>query len=92
VDRKEELVKLFAKGSRVKQSAYGSGTVTSSDERYTVIEFDNHGKRTFVTDMVTLGASDEPAPNRPEKKRRQSTKTAGAKAPTAKVPAAKARA
>jgi len=71
-------VKLFAKGSRVKQSAYGSGTVTSSDERYTVIEFDNHGKRTFVTDMVTLGASDEPAPNRPEKKRRQSTKAPAA--------------
>ena len=64
-------MKLFAKGSRVMQSQYGSGTVTSSDERYTVIEFDHHGRRTFVTDMVTLGASDEPAPNRPEKAKRR---------------------
>ena len=64
-------MKLFAKGSRVKQSAYGSGTVASSDERYTVIEFDHHGRRTFVTDMVTLDKSDEPAPNKPEKTRRK---------------------
>ena len=64
-------MKLFAKGSRVKQSDYGSGTVASSDERYTIIEFDNHGRRTFVTDMVTLDKSDEPAPNKPEKARRK---------------------
>ena len=63
-------MKLFAKGSRVMQSQYGSGTVTTSDERYTVIEFDNNGKKTFVTDMVTLGPTDEPAPNRPEKAKR----------------------
>ena len=67
-------MKLFAKGSRVLQTQYGSGTVASSDERYTVIEFDHHGRRTFVTDMVSLGASDEPAPNRPEKKRRAPVK------------------
>jgi len=36
-----------------------------------VIEFDQHGKRTFVTDMVTLGASTEPAPNKPEKAKRR---------------------
>ena len=64
-------MKLFAKGSRVMQSQYGSGTVMSSDERYTVIEFDVHGKRTFITDMVTLGATNEPAPNKPEKVRRR---------------------
>ena len=64
-------MKLFAKGSRVKQSAYGSGTVTSSDERYTVVEFDEHGRKTFVTDMVTLDKSDEPAPNKPDKAKRR---------------------
>jgi hypothetical protein len=64
-------MKLFAKGSRVLQSQYGSGTVMTSDERYTVIEFDQHGKRTFITDMVALSASDEPAPNKPEKTRRR---------------------
>ena len=67
-------MKLYSKGSRVVQSQYGLGTVTSSDERYTVIEFDQHGRRTFVTDMVTLGESNEPAPNRPEKKRKSAAK------------------
>ena len=79
-------VKLFAKGNRVTQADYGSGTITSSDERYTVIEFDNHGRRVFVTDMVTLGKSDEPAPERPAKKARKTpAKTATAKATTAKA-------
>ena len=64
-------MKLFAKGSRVSQAQYGSGTVMSSDERYTVIEFDQHGTRRFVTDMVTLGPTNEPAPNKPEKSRRR---------------------
>jgi hypothetical protein len=74
-------VKLFAKGNRVTQPDYGSGTITSTDERYTVIEFDNHGRRVFVTDMVTLGKSDEPAPDRPAKRtRKATTKTAGTKA------------
>jgi hypothetical protein len=32
------IVKLYTKGSRVSQASYGPGTVTSSDERYTVID------------------------------------------------------
>jgi hypothetical protein len=60
-------VKLFAKNSRVTQATYGAGTITSSDERYTVIEFDQHGRRVFLTDMVTLAKTDQPAPNRPSK-------------------------
>ncbi len=72
-------MKLFAKGNRVTQPDYGSGTITSTDERYTVIEFDNHGRRVFVTDMVTLGKSDEPAPDRPAKRTRKSPKAAGTK-------------
>lgn len=76
-------MKLYAKGSRVTQSDYGSGTVASSDERYTVIEFDNHGRRTFVTDMVVLAKSDEPAPNKPAKAKRRAPVAAdkGDKAP-----------
>lgn len=75
-------MKPFAKNSRVSQANYGSGTVTSSDERYTVIEFDQHGKKTFLTDMVTLSKSDEPAPNRPvkEKRKKAAPKAAAAKA------------
>ena len=33
--------------------------------------FDNHGGRVFITDMVTLGKTDEPAPNKPAKGRRK---------------------
>lgn len=78
-------MKLFAKGNRVSQANYGAGTVISSDERYTIIEFDNHGRRVFITDMVTLGKTDEPAPNKPTKTRRKKADPATKKAePAAK--------
>ncbi len=73
------IVKLYTKGSRVTQSVYGPGTVTSSDERYTVIEFDNHGRRMFMTDMVVLAKTDEPAPAKPAKGRRRKTAETAAK-------------
>jgi hypothetical protein len=71
-------VKLHSKGSRVTHASYGPGTVTTSDEKYTHIEFDNHGRRTFLTDMVVLAKTDEPAPDKPATKRK-STKKAAAK-------------
>jgi hypothetical protein len=74
-------VKLFAKGNRVSHGDYGNGTITSSEEKYTVIEFDNHGRKVFLTDMVQLAKSDEPAPDKPakEKRRKAAPKTAAAK-------------
>ena len=74
-------MKLYTKGSRVMQSTYGSGTVTSSDEKYTVIEFDEHGRRVFLTDVVTLTKSDVAAPNKPSKGKR-TKKAAVAETPT----------
>ena len=72
-------MKLFAKNSRVAQANYGPGTVTSSDERYTVIEFDNHGRRVFMTDMVTLTKTDQPAPaSAGKEKRKKAAKTTAA--------------
>jgi hypothetical protein len=68
-------MRLFTKGNRVVQPQYGIGTITSTDENHTVIEFDLHGRRTFITNMVSLEASDEPAPARAEKGRRRSTRT-----------------
>jgi hypothetical protein len=75
-------VKLFAKGNRVTQATYGAGTITSSDERYTVIEFDNHGRRVFITDMVTLGQTDEPAPKKKKAAAKRTKKVAAAEAAT----------
>ena len=72
-------MKLYTKGSRVTQATYGSGTVTSSDEKYTVIEFDEHGRRVFLTDVVTLTKSETPAPNKPSKAKRKKAVVAPAK-------------
>ena len=70
-------MKPFAKNSRVTQPNYGPGTVTSSDDRYTVIEFDEHGRRVFLTDMVSLASTHQPAPARPAREKRK----AAAKSP-----------
>lgn len=64
-------MKLFAKGNRVSHADYGNGTITSSEEKYTIIEFDNHGRKVFLTDMVQLSKSDEPAPDKPAKEKRK---------------------
>jgi hypothetical protein len=71
-------VKLFAKGNRVTQATYGAGTITSTDERYTVIEFDNHGRRVFITDMVALSRTDEPAPKKKVTRRKKTVVAAAA--------------
>jgi hypothetical protein len=54
----------FNKGDRVVQANYGAGTLLEVDEHHTVIEFDQHGRRTFVTRMVQLESTNEPAPAR----------------------------
>jgi len=62
-------MRIFASGDRVRQPQYGAGTVTSADEHHTVIDFDEHGVHRFVTAMVTLEATSEPAPPRPRRGR-----------------------
>lgn len=57
-------MRLFAKGDRVTQPNYGPGTVTEVNAYHTVIEFDQHGTRTFVTDRVMLEPTNEPPPTR----------------------------
>ncbi len=67
----------FAVGDRVTQPQYGAGTITSVDESRTVIEFDEHGTRTFATSIVVLERTATPAPVRAARGRR--------KAPAAKT-------
>jgi Protein of unknown function (DUF3553) len=64
---------VFAKGDRVTQPQYGAGTVTSANERHTVIEFDEHGTRTFSTPMVVLEPTNVSAPDRPKRRRTKKT-------------------
>jgi hypothetical protein len=64
-------VNLFSVGARVAQSTYGAGTVTLINEYHTVIDFDEHGSRTFATPVVQLEPTDMLAPERPKPARRK---------------------
>ena len=48
---------IFTVGNRVVQARYGTGTVISSNEYHTVVEFDEHGVRNFSTAIVKLEKS-----------------------------------
>ncbi len=60
-------MKGFTKGDRVLHAQYGTGTLTDVNEYHTVIDFDEHGPRKFVTNLVVIEASRVPAPERPAK-------------------------
>jgi hypothetical protein len=62
-------MKAWTKGDRVVQATYGPGTLVEVNEHHTVIDFDDHGRRTFATRLVVLQATNEPAPVKPPKKR-----------------------
>ena len=49
---------------RVHHDKYGLGVVSATDSEYTVIEFDEHGKKKFVTRLVSLQVSEEPPPRK----------------------------
>jgi len=53
-------------GDRVAHAQYGDGTVTSVNEYHTVIHFDAHGVRTFVSPRVVLTESHTPPPEKPK--------------------------
>ncbi len=62
-------MKSWTKGDRVVQPTYGAGTLVEVNEHHTVIDFDEHGRRTFSTRLVTLQATTEPAPAKAPRKR-----------------------
>ena len=67
-------MKGWSKGDRVVQAAYGCGTLVDVNEHHTVINFDEHGRRTFATRLVVLQATNEPAPNKPSRARAKKKK------------------
>jgi hypothetical protein len=69
-------MKAWAKGDRVAQPTYGSGTLVEVNEHHTVIDFDEHGRRTFATRLVVLSATNDPAPAKTPRKRAVKKKTA----------------
>ena len=58
------------------QPTYGSGTLVEVNEHHTVIDFDEHGRRTFATRLVVLQATNDPAPAKAPRKRAVKKKTA----------------
>jgi hypothetical protein len=68
-------MRLYTIGDRVSQAQYGVGTVTASNEYHTVIDFDEHGPRTFATPLVRLERSTISAPDRPQKKTARAKRT-----------------
>ena len=76
-----EPMKSWTKGDRVVQPTYGPGTLVEVNEHHTVIDFDEHGRRTFATRLVTLQSTNEPAPNKPVRKRATKAKAKEPKEP-----------
>ena len=63
------MSKAWTKGDRVVQPTYGPGTLVEVNEHHTVIDFDEHGRRTFATRLVVLQSTNEPAPAKSPRKR-----------------------
>ncbi len=75
-------MKSMPVSSRINHQKYGLGVISEVDPQYTTIEFDNHGKKKFVTDIVSLESSDEPPPKRRRGGRKKATTKAATKAAT----------
>ena len=68
---------VYAIGDRVTQAQYGDGTITTANDRHTIIDFDVHGVRTFVTSLVQLARSSTLAPPKAQRPKRSARKAKG---------------
>ena len=69
-------------GQYIKHFQYGCGVVTQSNAERTTIDFDTHGIKLFVTDLMVV----EPADGVPPKRRRAKRVKAVAPAVASAVP------
>ena len=60
----------LGEGQQLKHQQYGLGVVTQSDNDRTTIDFDDYGRKLFVTSMMTVELIGE-APAVPPKRRRR---------------------
>ncbi len=67
-------MQVLANGQQVKHSQYGLGIVTESDVERTAIDFDDHGRKLFVTSLMNAELIGE-APVNPVRSKRRSRKT-----------------
>lgn len=71
-----------SKGDRVAHGEYGPGTITEQDVYHTVIDFDAHGSRRFVTSKVVLERTSVPGPTAAERRSTAKPRASKAKKPT----------
>jgi hypothetical protein len=67
-------VQVLSSGQQVKHEQYGLGVVTESDTEHTAIDFDDHGRKLFVTSLMNAELIGEAPPN-PTRTKRRSRKT-----------------
>ena len=70
---------------RVIHEKYGLGVISEADPQYTIIEFDEHGSKKFLTRLVSLQSSDEPPPKRRRARKKAGTTAAKKKTTTKKT-------
>ena len=63
-------MKSYPVTQRITHTKYGLGVIAESDADYTVIDFDEHGRKKFVTRIVTIETSDAPPPKRRRRKKK----------------------
>ena len=68
-------MQVLSTGQQIKHQQYGLGVVTDSDSERTAIDFDDHGKKLFVTSLMSAELIGE-APANPTRAKRRSRKTA----------------
>jgi hypothetical protein len=68
-------VQVLSTGQQVKHQQYGMGIVTETDAERTAIDFDDHGKKLFVTSMMNAELIGD-APVNPTRSKRRSRKAA----------------
>ncbi len=77
-------MQVLPEGQYIKHEQYGFGVVTESDAERTTIDFDSHGKKKFVTSLMSAELVGE-APPRPSRSRRRKKVTAAKPATPARA-------
>lgn len=76
-------MQVLPEGQYIKHELYGFGVVTESDAERTTIDFDSHGKKKFVTSLMSAELVGEPPPKPARARRRK--KAAASAAPLSRA-------
>lgn len=67
-------MQVLANGQQIRHPQYGLGIVTESDIERTAIDFDDHGRKLFVTSLMSAELIGE-APLNPVRSKRRARKS-----------------